>query len=177
MVDNTFDFNSINTAIGVKVDGHLLCTAANGACPTAGSALVSDNGSDTVYVSPTTGGGAGNRFAIQQQSGGDTYIQNQHSGGQLLFGTYGHTQDLFFDAYGGTNIGNSGGQAAKFDSDGDLDLTGTPNPAMLKNVTVTGAYLGPATAPSGGCGTNGQWVFSQDGHATFCAAGTWTTKI
>lgn len=39
------------------------------------------------------------------------------------------------------------------------------------------AYMGPATAPSGACTVNGAWVFSQDGHATFCASGTWTTKI
>jgi hypothetical protein len=36
---------------------------------------------------------------------------------------------------------------------------------------------GPASAPSGSCPTSGAWVFSQDGHATFCASGTWTTKI
>lgn len=35
----------------------------------------------------------------------------------------------------------------------------------------------PTTAPSGACTVNGQWVFSQDGHSTFCNAGTWTTKI
>lgn len=41
-----------------------------------------------------------------------------------------------------------------------------------------GSFLGqPATAPSGACTVDGLWVFSQDGHATFCAAGTWTTKI
>ncbi|HEV2577929.1 MAG TPA: hypothetical protein VGU25_12035 [Acidobacteriaceae bacterium] len=38
-------------------------------------------------------------------------------------------------------------------------------------------YLGPATAPTGSCTTRGAWVFSQDGHATFCSAGTWVTKI
>jgi hypothetical protein len=37
-------------------------------------------------------------------------------------------------------------------------------------------YQGPATAPSGSCTTVG-WVFSQDGHATFCNGSTWTTKI
>lgn len=38
---------------------------------------------------------------------------------------------------------------------------------------------GPATAPSGSCPTGGLWVFSKDGHATFCpsSGGTWTTKI
>jgi hypothetical protein len=40
-----------------------------------------------------------------------------------------------------------------------------------------GGYKGPATAPSGACSDNGAWVFSQDGHATFCASGTWQTKI
>jgi hypothetical protein len=39
------------------------------------------------------------------------------------------------------------------------------------------SYLGPATAPSGSCTVNGAWAFSQDGHATFCASGTWVTKI
>jgi trimeric autotransporter adhesin len=38
-------------------------------------------------------------------------------------------------------------------------------------------YIGPSTAPTGSCSTNGAWVFSQDGHATFCSAGTWVTKI
>lgn len=44
------------------------------------------------------------------------------------------------------------------------------------NVTAAG-YTGPATAPAGSCTKNGVWVFSQDGHVTFCAAGTWVTKI
>ncbi len=44
------------------------------------------------------------------------------------------------------------------------------------NVTAA-SYTGAATAPAGSCTTNGVWVFSQDGHATFCAAGTWVTKI
>jgi hypothetical protein len=38
-------------------------------------------------------------------------------------------------------------------------------------------YVGPVTAPSGACATNGVWVFSQDGHATVCLASTWSTKI
>jgi hypothetical protein len=44
------------------------------------------------------------------------------------------------------------------------------------NITAP-AYIGPATAPAGSCATSGAWVFSQDGHATFCASGTWVTKI
>jgi len=37
-------------------------------------------------------------------------------------------------------------------------------------------YKGPATAPVGACSVVG-WVFSQDGHATFCNGTTWITKI
>ena len=40
-----------------------------------------------------------------------------------------------------------------------------------------GSYVGPAVAPSGTCSVNGAWAFTQDGHATFCRAGTWVTKI
>ncbi|HEX5283551.1 MAG TPA: hypothetical protein VFW30_05485 [Bryocella sp.] len=67
---------------------------------------------------------------------------------------------------------------------------GSPAPAGLLSVgpanqfqvdasgnAKAASYTGPATAPSGTCPTNGVWVFSQDGHATFCSAGTWVTKI
>jgi hypothetical protein len=40
--------------------------------------------------------------------------------------------------------------------------------------TVSAPLIGPATAPTGSCTVSGQWVFSQDGHAMFCDAGTWT---
>jgi len=45
------------------------------------------------------------------------------------------------------------------------------------SVWYQSATVGPATAPSGSCTVNGEWVFSKDGHSTFCASGTWTTKI
>jgi hypothetical protein len=45
------------------------------------------------------------------------------------------------------------------------------------NALSTNAVTGPAVAPTGACATNGAWVFSKDGHATFCNAGTWLTKI
>ena len=38
-----------------------------------------------------------------------------------------------------------------------------------------GGLGGPATAPSGSCSLPGEWVFSQDGVATRCLSGTWTT--
>jgi hypothetical protein len=73
------------------------------------------------------------------------------------------------DSAGAVDVGN--GTAG--------NKSGTIN-AATGNFTsgiATGSYLGPATAPTGSCPTNGAWVFSQDGHASFCAAGAWTTKI
>ncbi len=39
--------------------------------------------------------------------------------------------------------------------------------------------IGPATAPTGSCGTAvpGAWVFSRDGHASVCIGSTWVSKI
>jgi hypothetical protein len=56
------------------------------------------------------------------------------------------------------------------------------NPSSTMTVDSSGdvtaaAYVGPATAPTGSCSKSGAWVFSQDGHATFCSAGTWVTKL
>lgn len=42
---------------------------------------------------------------------------------------------------------------------------------------VSPSIVGPATAPTGACTPTGAWAFSQDGHATYCLAGTWATKI
>lgn len=36
------------------------------------------------------------------------------------------------------------------------------------------SIFGPATAPTGSCIVNGQWVLSQDGNITKCVSGTWT---
>lgn len=57
---------------------------------------------------------------------------------------------------------------------GTLGITSTG----MAGITLSVPQLtGPSTAPSGACSVNGVWVFSQDGHATYCNAGTWTTKI
>jgi hypothetical protein len=53
-----------------------------------------------------------------------------------------------------------------------------PWPFSVVGIMGSDSYMGQAaSAPSGSCATNGLWVFSQDGHATFCASGTWVTKI
>ena len=61
-------------------------------------------------------------------------------------------------------------------------VNGAVGGSVLFSFSTTGVltasgYVGPATAPSGSCSTNGEWVFSQDGHATVCLSSTWTTKI
>jgi hypothetical protein len=78
-----------------------------------------------------------------------------------------------------TNSGCTGGVVSAATSgtmDGVTIGATTPAPATFSAVTSS-SYIGPAVAPSGSCSTNGAWVFSQDGHATFCASGTWVTKI
>jgi hypothetical protein len=66
------------------------------------------------------------------------------------------------------------------------DITGNgTNTTTIANTSNTDTYLygtihaypflGPTTAPSGSCGTNGLWDFSQDGNITFCVSSQgWT---
>lgn len=51
--------------------------------------------------------------------------------------------------------------------------------AAHATIDAGGNVNGPAAAPTGTCAVAGSWVFSRDGHATFCpsAGGTWATKI
>ena len=64
-----------------------------------------------------------------------------------------------------------------FRRSGNGGTFGNPNSASEICTSGNPATLGPLTAPSGSCSINGQWVFSQDGHATFCNNGTWQPKI
>jgi hypothetical protein len=78
---------------------------------------------------------------------------------------------------GTTTLGPSG--QATVDTSGNIATSGTASVVGLTDAGTTNLHqqIGPATAPTGSCATNGAWVFSQDGHATFCAGGTWITKI
>ena len=49
-----------------------------------------------------------------------------------------------------------------------------PIPALAQTSAFAN-LIGPASAPTGTCITNGQWAFSQDGKSTWCNAGTWTS--
>jgi hypothetical protein len=49
--------------------------------------------------------------------------------------------------------------------------------ASASAVEHSAGYIGPVSAPTGPCSTNGEWVLSRDGHATFCSSGRWVRKI
>jgi hypothetical protein len=53
----------------------------------------------------------------------------------------------------------------------------TADPEHGGAANVLPGIIGDATAPSGTCTTIGIWMFTQDGHATFCNGTTWVTKI
>jgi hypothetical protein len=59
----------------------------------------------------------------------------------------------------------------------NIDAAATGAPVSLSTQDVTRFSVGYTTAPSGACAVNGLWILSEDGHATFCASGTWVTKI
>ncbi len=76
---------------------------------------------------------------------------------------------------GPTYIGNANANGGATLPSGCTGLSvGTANQTCID---LTGDYFGPSSAPAGACFVNGAWAFSQDGHATFCASGTWVTKI
>jgi hypothetical protein len=74
---------------------------------------------------------------------------------------------LYINTSGGSILVAAAASLGNHDSGSDQTNFALPN----------GGVTGPATAPSGACTTAGQWVFSQDGHATVCLSSTWTTKI
>jgi hypothetical protein len=59
----------------------------------------------------------------------------------------------------------------------NIDAAATGAPVSLSTQDTLRLSVGYATAPSGACTVNGLWILSEDGHATFCASGTWVTKI
>lgn len=108
--------------------------------------------------------------------------QNFFNGGVGAYGAY--NDDLsagFVWGAGGSTETNYGVSRQMFFRDTINNVTiGKYNPVGtlwtlngLTNATLTG----PATEPTGACTTNGMWVFSQDGAASFCNGTTWVQKI
>jgi hypothetical protein len=95
--------------------------------------------------------------------------------------TPGANNEASVDVLWAGNTGSSGTVQNKFavgvltdNPQHTLDVNGDGN---FTGPVAAPYYTGPAAAPTGGCSSNGAWVFSQDGHATFCASGTWVSKI
>lgn len=126
------------------------------------------------------GGASGSNYDlnIADNSSNQLYIGTTDNGGYAVF-RFGTPTQIWQFADGGHNsavpdtwyVYDQTHATTAFSIQG-----GTENANFAGTVTAP-QYMGPATAPSGACSTNGAWVFSQDGHATFCAAGTWVTKI
>jgi hypothetical protein len=127
---------------------------------------------DGVTIGATTPA-AGNFTAIKSGYEGSAQLAAGGSAGYSNFTFNGNNAD-------GSRVGFIGGVT---DPNLYLDVpTGGAFTFRVADVNTLvvgpgGAMMGPATAPSGACSTSGAWVFSQDGHATFCNAGTWVTKI
>ncbi len=117
-----------------------------------------------IDFNPPNGG-----FGLAMGSNGSEYFRIA-SGGNVGIGTI--TPGARLEVNGNLKLTSGSGASITF-PDGTVQST-----AYVGTTCSTGGEeLGPATTPSGSCSTNGAWAFSQDGHATFCASGTWTTKI
>jgi trimeric autotransporter adhesin len=127
-----------------------------------------------------TGGATGSNYDLNIVDGGSNqaYIGTNDNAGYAVFRFGTPTQVWQFAAGGHTSavpdawyIFDQTSFKTAFSIQG-----GTESATFAGSVTAP-QYMGPSTAPTGSCSTNGAWVFSQDGHATFCSAGTWVTKI
>ncbi len=128
--------------------------------------------SDQAYAS-TYSNGSEDQIGFSINRDFSTGICNRPSYGQMSLGMTALPGVSNFYLFSGAGCGGVG---AEFDI-----LTGNSNGVVQSHNTTlddgAGGYKGLPTAPSGSCSDNGAWVFSQDGHATFCASGTWVTKI
>jgi hypothetical protein len=119
--------------------------------------------------SPNINMSAGGKLSIEE-----TNLTNGGSGSNIncADGATSSTANFIGD---GTimNNGISCGTAYTYLSPGAI----VPSVSGSAIYPTTQSIFGPATAPSGSCSPSGVWVFSQDGHATACISGTWTTKI
>ena len=114
-------------------------------------------------------------FAGRYIANGST--ANQTSSNSLYLGA-----NTRANADGDTNenvIGNGAiGSGSNTTVLGNANVTDTYlGGSAAASVQHSAGYVGPATAPTGACPTNGVWVFSQDGHATICLVSVWVLKI
>ena len=126
--------------------------------------------------------------ALHYTTGGDNTALGAYAGASL---TTGH-DDLYLGWHAGFFRTTEAGEFILDNADRGTEaaeptsalLFGTFNATpSLQTLTTNGTftatqgYVGPSTAPSGSCTVTGAWIFSQDGHATFCNGSTWVSKI
>jgi hypothetical protein len=172
---------TIIRGIGGSVNGYLDFQALYGAA----ALLLYHNGTDQYGWGLTI---AGQQFFLG--TGGQYFSWNQGTGGLQTLGaneymrlsiTSGSAAALTLPGYGRFAWG-SGNSATAPDTGlsriaAGVVGVGNGNAGDVSGTIEAAQYVGPASAPAGACVTNGAWVFSQDGHAAFCASGTWVTKI
>ncbi len=147
------------------------------------NALALTSSSDSIAYMTGSGGHKYGFYSLANSSftGGGFGVNDFTSGNPNLFITGGATPSVMTDGPG--VIGWMPAQAFSLPDTGfsrvsaGVIAVGNGTKGDFSGTVKAAQYLGPATAPSGSCSTNGAWEFSQDGHATFCSAGTWVTKI
>jgi len=173
------------TMDGVTIGGTTPAAAKFSTLETANSLLV---GTSTAISVPGVGsatnsvlGPSGTDIAAFASAGTNTALDlfNTSSSGTLRLLAF--TDGNAYMQASGDYIFASAGSATprvRISAAGTLSVGPSASFQVDVNGDVKAAqYVGPTTAPTGACSTSGAWVFSQDGHATFCASGTWVTKI
>jgi hypothetical protein len=172
--NNVGDLNTLSAghSIGFNIWGNHMSLIGNTSHTTSGGmiALHSSVGSSLV------GNTFDNRTSSTVTMQGPVFSIDSGSSGTVAtgntFDTTGYPQSVYVidnESSGSQIFGNT--------------FIGTWSPAneshpgfSLTNVTVSGNYFGPASAPAGNCTSSGAWVFSQDGAASFCN-GSWVAQI
>jgi hypothetical protein len=165
-------------------------TATNVKASTVATTTMTAGGSNQFTVD-AGGNVAGSTLNLAGGNSGSGYDLNVTDSGQnqVYVGTnnsnsyavvrLGVPNQIWQFAAGGTSTGYPGSWYVYDQTAGKTAFTVAPSSEAVNfagSVTAP-EYMGPTTAPAGSCSKNGAWVFSQDGHATFCSAGTWVTKI
>jgi hypothetical protein len=154
----------------------------------SGNGLITHNGQTTLNGATTIVaiGGSQNPFKVTQNSIEGAaletiLVKNNFGLGVSSFGVQSDNNKEFSWGIGNSSE-SSWGVAGKYFV---RDITNGANvmvydPASTTTTfpgTVSAPITGPATAPTGSCTAEGQWVFSKDGHASLCSSGNWSSKL
>jgi hypothetical protein len=144
---------------------------------TTSSIPVFDTGSGTRYTVEVDGNFNQATFAQLNFAGASLSTPSNSSFAIMSFGS---PSQIWQVATAGSATGDWAGKWYLYDQTGGhgaLTISPGSDAANFTGTVTAPGYFGPSTAPTGSCSANGEWVFSQDGHATLCSSGTWVTKI